>query len=307
MISKLYDESTIKIIQNFLNSNNYYPINGWVTPNSLFCYTALFEYDDAGTTRDIVDDLNDNIFTVSSPALFNDIYDSTVHMNSLNSLEKVMINAEKILDFPFYSGPYKKIISEIANDNDNNRMTDLLRPLRIKCFSAHINSILQWGLYADKNFGICIEYNPYEWINSCDKFFPVVYTSKPIDVSNYFDRRGCDYNPAIGVILSSINKSLDWKHESEWRLIQNSYDSYDYQPQRVSLSHGVKPKSVTLGKEFCRIPIEEEKGYIAERLVKWLYENDIDTYQLEYKRGTFELIRSSISWSNSENGFWLEL
>jgi len=305
MNTRLYDESTVSIIQNFLDLNNYYPISAWSLPDSLFSYTALYEYDESGTTRDIVDDLNDNRFTITTPALFNDIYDSTVHMNSLTALEKAMYNAEQLLDFPFYSGRYKKIVTEIAKDNDNNRMTDLLRPLRVKCFTTQMCSALQWGLYADKNTGICIEYNPHAWTNSRDRFFPIVYSSTPIDVSIFFDRSRADYNPAVGVMLSSINKSLEWKHECEWRLIQNNYDSYDNLPQRVCLSHGFRPLSVTLGKEFNRIPIEDSKGLIAERLAKWLYENKIESFQVDYTRGTFELRRSSISWSNLEYGFWL--
>jgi len=303
--SKLYDESTISIIQEFLHSNDYYPDSGWSLPESLFSYTALYEYDDAGKTRDIVDDLDDGSFTVTSPALFNDIYDSTVHMNSLVALEKVMHSAEQTLEFPFYTGPYKEIIIDIANTNDQNRMTDLLRPLRIKCFSTQMCSVLQWGLYADKNSGICVEYNPQDWTSSEHCFFPIIYSSTPIDVSRFFDKSNANYNPAIGVIISSINKGLDWKHECEWRLIQNNYDCFDVLPQRVSLCHDFKPKSVTLGMEYIHISIDSDKGFIAEKLAKWLFKNKIDSYKVDYKKGSFELHRLPVLWNDLDYGFWL--
>lgn len=83
-----------------------------------------------------------------------------------------------------------------------------------RCFSESNDSIHMWSLYADKNRGVCIEYDPGSY-GCClykVKYEPIPIDYSPLeklDIGKYTDKE----------MLSMLIKSEQWAEEKEWRII----------------------------------------------------------------------------------------
>lgn len=165
-----------------------------------------------GVTDYSVDGLEKGELFASQPANFNDPFDS--HFQLLN-LEKG-INLDK-LD--------SKIPKEFLKDKDElskmltrqQYMQDVFfRNTGIICLSEKPNHIPMWSYYGQEHQGFMIGFQPKKLAISGDGPFPMNYQEKfgPIPVSKY----GID----IAVHIQMNLKNMDWKHESEWRILARS-------------------------------------------------------------------------------------
>lgn len=96
--------------------------------------------------------------------------------------------------------------------------------LRICCFSSVADSLLMWGLYADKHRGFCVEY-AFDRVPARElqrlALYPVVYDDKLFDSTPYLQQAAhspTDFNN-IHFLLASTRKATAWAYEHEWRYV----------------------------------------------------------------------------------------
>ncbi len=122
-----------------------------------------------------------------------------------------------------YCGEMAQIQNNVRKSVDQNFL--------ITCFSETYNNNLMWAHYADKNRGICVE---YDFSKCSDKnsnylknaIFPVYYDEKrpqiPIKIESIdkFKYKASEGNYSLlDKYLFLLTKGYDWKYEREWRLI----------------------------------------------------------------------------------------
>ena len=181
-------------------------IKAFEIPEHLYQYRAFSKWS--------VENLINKRLTLSNPNTFNDIYDSYLHDNSIESIKKE-IKTLKMLIPDFNYDITEKIISD-RKGLDAYRSEKMLETFRISCLSKKPLDIKMWGLYAENNRGMCIEYN-FKKANTQIQhlLFPVFYRSKPISVNEL-----CYRNRIMqAMLISVIVKNNIWKYENEWRLI----------------------------------------------------------------------------------------
>lgn len=149
----------------------------------------------------------------------------------------------------------------------------------VACLSEKIDSILMWSHYSDNHKGFALGYDFKSFFPSQENglgLFPVVYGVKRYDANEYLIWMLCSliqmpaHNPDM---MSSIKlllyKSMDWKYEHEWRLI-------NCKPCALPVSRAnpinVKPKSIYYG---CRISEENRNRLHAIAASKGLEEYDM--------------------------------
>jgi len=216
-------------------------INSFKVPKTLYRYSKISQY--------LIDNLGNNTFTATSPTEFNDLYDSTMHFDTV-SLDKKRFKelneSSKRLDFEeVISKETEEILLKQAKEIDEYSLTYLTKNFRIVCLSSDSSDIKMWSHYSDRNNGICIAYDFSKSINNLDRFiFPVLYMNKPIDVTEL-----CEIDKEImqAALLSVVSKFEDWKHEKEWRLI---FYLGDDQNKRLEISTAPKPEFILLGNRF---------------------------------------------------------
>lgn len=76
MVSEIFDNKIIELLHDYYHEADIRNIDSWRVPKSLFSYTSIYTYNHYGTTKSIVDDLCEGKISVTSPMLFNDIFDS---------------------------------------------------------------------------------------------------------------------------------------------------------------------------------------------------------------------------------------
>jgi hypothetical protein len=110
-----------------------------------------------------------------------------------------------------------------------------------------------WSYYADDHKGICIEYNFNELVEGeylKNQLFPIVYSDNIIDITPFIIKATKDrsyYSNPLFLILPVLNKTIKWKHEYEWRIINTN--NFDNIGKSLILP---KPKSVILGLKICK-------------------------------------------------------
>lgn len=85
--------------------------------------------------------------------------------------------------------------------------------IKICCFSERRDSIPMWAYYAKNHTGICMEYD-----TTLLKDKDILNAIAPI---NYEKKRNTEY--------VHFNKSIEWKHEQEWRIAVRDYEN-DFLP-----------------------------------------------------------------------------
>ena len=101
----------------------------------------------------------------------------------------------------------------------------------VTCFSETYTNNLMWAHYADKNRGICVEYdftksNDPDVIFLQNCIFPVIYSPKRPQIPVVIESRGHfsyyaheDNYGLTEKYLFLLTKGLEWKYEREWRMI----------------------------------------------------------------------------------------
>ncbi len=243
-------------------------LNGTV-PEKLYKYMEVSKYS--------IDNICNSEMTATRPTLFNDLYDSSMHFDSVSQMlseldESMRLYKECGFD-NIITDDMKKEQIEFAKQKDKYLLNNLTKDFRITCLTTSCKSITMWSHYAHNNKGICLEYETHTLNNklaSC--LYPVTYVDDPFVVSELC--RDVD-NINFAVLLSIIAKFRDWEYESEWRGIIHYFDS---DLDRIQLIN-MPVKSVILGNKFVEHYFEikktNEKIELYNRLFKYIIDNQI--------------------------------
>ena len=261
-------------------------INYFRTPSRLFRYSGINKY--------LIANLKFNTLTITDPSLFNDVYDASLHRNSFSDLLSDELERRELLEIcgmPDTSPvPIDKLRSK-AEHEDKFLSQYMKEALKVGCLSENHKSILMWSHYADKNQGICIEYD-FTGSAIYPFMYPVIYLENPIDCSELCDTHLEDFNIDMAMLLSTITKSTVWKYEKEWRVIcyYSTKSSLNNSP-RIYASVP-KPKAIYLGRSFLQYWLDHKRckeKVLFDRLCKFIRENQIETFVMKNKLLSYEL------------------
>lgn len=262
--------------------------NSFKVPKTLYRYSKISQY--------LFDNLKNNTFTATSPTEFNDLYDSTMHFDTV-SLDKKRFKElnESSKRFGFeevISKETEEILLKKVKEIDEYSLTYLTKNFRIVCLSSDSDDIKMWSHYSDGNNGVCIAYDFSKSENNLDRFiYPVLYMNKPIDITELYE---IDNQIMQATLISVISKFEDWQHEKEWRLI---FDHVDDQNKRFEISTAPKPEFILLGNRFID-NIEKTRFsnrselLLIEKFINYVKEAEIDlkivkpqirSFQLDYE------------------------
>lgn len=146
----------------------------------------------------------------------------TNHSLKFSDLTKVNDPFELKIDFKksmIDTGFRDTYNSESLNDKDiellQDGQTDNLKHYGVACFTETDTNVLMWAYYGEGQQGVCVEFDTSE-----DKlFFKETYK---VQYKGHFEsiKKVVDSFDYIDVLTT---KSLDWKHEREWRVIKLNY------------------------------------------------------------------------------------
>jgi len=271
-------------------------------PTALFSYHKVNEY--------IIDDLIKKQITLTDPNLFNDLYDSTLHVNSETSERKNLEELNSYLaELKAHSifGESLELVDidqSIADMNyperDKRIMRVFSKDYRIKCFSEMWDSILMWSHYADNSRGICIEYD-FSEDERAKNFLPVTYLKDPLDFSDIADhsipigKLDNDNQLSMAVLLSISTKNDVWKYESEWRFILPLVLLGNTMPSRISCKKIPIPKTIILGAHFAKQADENSKEILL-KILNYAKERSIPLKVAKPKILSYELETLEITY-----------
>lgn len=250
-------------------------------PRKLFKYCPLNPYS--------LSNLVNGELTISSPEVFNDIYDCTIHRNSFPSVQKRLdkLNSRSVA---FGYKPIEMDMRYLKNDfakRDRFYMTYMTEPMRVGCFSEDEKSILMWSHYADMNRGICIEYNFLNSPKHLSMIYPVIYLDKPLDMSDTAEKSEIG-DLEKSVLLSSIVKSNVWEYEKEWRYIFYMITP-EPQPDRVPIVNVPTPTKIYLGSKFLKYWISNGADSVFHDFCNYIELRNIPVEVIYNKILSFEL------------------
>lgn len=262
--------------------------------NNLFeLSTNLFRY--SGINEYVVKNLKEGTITLTNPILFNDLYDGILHLNSFEKLykdEKKKCNFMEMLGFSNLNSIDVEILKLQAEREDKLISQTMRGGLKIGCLSQTNKSILMWSHYADKNQGICIE---YDLKNSkiCPFVYPVIYKPNPIDFSRLCNTNLSEFDIDMAVFLSTIIKNNVWEYEEEWRIVFPFAGKKNTKVrERIDMTMP-KPKAIYLGKNFLQYWINEKNNKkdmdLFDDLCKCAKDNDIPLYIMKNKLMSYEI------------------
>jgi hypothetical protein len=298
------NSARVDILDLLRNNENTHPtisLKYFNLPNALFKYTSINKY--------TLQNLHDNNLFATVPSEFNDLYDSTMHFDTVSQYKRSINEVNKSSSDLGYEEVINQELKEsflkYAIELDTRKLTYLTDDYRIVCFSANNKDIKMWSHYGNNNKGICIAYDISKCSNELNKYvFPVIYVDKPIDVTEL-----CEDNYKIGlaVLISIISKFNDWQYEKEWRIVFYFPDSKE---KRIPLIKIPKPDHIFLGNRFIDnyrkakkesqnefIMIEEFLDYVNKSNINLkIIEPQIRSFKLEYKDIDVDKIRKQMQY-----------
>lgn len=164
--------------------------------------------------------ISENTVHCPSSQDFNDPWDCrpSFNLDCTAARERLIAYVDKAYRkwFPGKSeDEYRQRICQFRNDPNLQRaVTEISGAIgeqyRVYCLSTRRDSILMWGLYADKHCGVCLgfstdneEFGGAYRVEYCEEYPKLDYTDTDDTV----------------VILPLITKSAEWSHEREFRVI----------------------------------------------------------------------------------------
>lgn len=174
---------------------------------------------------------------------------------------------------------YREILEKEKKEfitNITNKLMGFRESALVSCFCERYDSILMWGHYADRDRGVCIEFE--RPINN--NFYKVKYQRKRIPFNLYkITERVLGYlftndvvDEADDKLISSIiepflTKSFEWKYEDEIRCVfsKTSKDEGIYYVPKPSRPEGIQylyrmPTKITKVFLGCKISSEREQN-----------------------------------------------
>lgn len=283
--SKDTREEIWQLLLKFKSSTQLKGPSSFKIPKTLFKYSKISQY--------LIDNLKKNTLTATSPTEFNDLYDSTMHFDTVSldkkRFEELNESSKRLGYEEVISKETEEILLKQAKEIDEYSLTYLTKNFRIVCLSSNSVDIKMWSHYSDQNNGVCIAYDFSKSKNNLDRYiYPVLYMKKPIDVTEL-----CEIDNQImqAALVSVISKFEDWQHEKEWRLI--IYFGID-QNKRLEISTAPKPEFILLGNRFMD-NIEKSKFsnrsefLLIEKFINYIKEAEIDLKIVKPQIRSFQL------------------
>jgi Protein of unknown function (DUF2971) len=186
------------------------------TPQTIFKYTSF------DMAKVIV---STSAIKFSRPTEFNDPFDCDIDLLDFNFTSDLneKVKAEIVqLKETFKDKPgFAELSSKNSLWERGYRETQIgkINSCRISCFSLLNDSILMWSHYADKHYGICLEFD-----NIASPRFVNLSDSKDIsegivDYSEYERINYLSSDRMYAIKKLFISKSTSWSHEQEYRMI----------------------------------------------------------------------------------------
>lgn len=157
------------------------------------------------------------------------------------------------------------------------------------CFSEVVDSILMWSHYASSHKGFVLEYDFRPTLANPIKnmvILPVIYSEERFDASAFMLWAFVTFcgstlkNPDITAHMKmALHKSLDWKYENEWRMIEGTpRKPFDNTPSAVVY----KPRAVYYG---CEMDLDKKQRLHEIAVSKGIkeYQMYIDIYSSKYE------------------------
>lgn len=222
-------ESNIRLIKDF------------DVPTKLYRYTTVSKY--------MLSNLKTNSLTATTPTEFNDIYDSSMHLDHVNQYResfKKLNEGSRLLGYKDVITPEMEIpLIKQAKELDEFSLTYLAKDFSIVCLSSNPRDIKMWGQYSNNNKGICIAYNFDQGKYDHKKFiYPVIYIDSPIAVSKLMKD---DNKIMLATLTSVIAKFRDWEYEKEWRMVLHFVNNEEL---RINIYNIPNPEFIILGSKF---------------------------------------------------------
>lgn len=168
-------------------------------------------------------------------------------------------------------------------DNFNSTYTNIIETLKertlLGCLTSDCLNKLMWAHYAEKNTGICVE---YEFEND-EMIMDAIYTDKPnnfdlytvlqyILPSQYFHIKETNENNKEckeACYTPFLRKTSEWEYEKESRLIFNmNNDSNIIKEDGCWFLPNIRVKSVILGCKMSKNDIEKIKSKFSNSNIK---------------------------------------
>jgi len=150
---------------------------------------------------------------------------------------------------------------------------DLVQKMGFLCLSTVETSVLMWSYYAEGHRGVVLRFDTSRrMLEHMPEFLPMqVRYAKAFPVVDYYSATLIEtYRTIFGT------KSLDWKHEKEWRLIsKQGAGSYLLEPGFIT--------GLILGMNIDRDHEQKIREFVKQRDVP------IPLFKVRNKPGTFEL------------------
>ncbi len=242
------------------------------TPPTLYKYYSFNEWTEAIFER--------NQVYFQSPDCFNDPFDSKMSTTYEGDKEQ---RIDRLIDFwrkgPFKDKPKEDLHRQASEVVERGKDISLIvktledsserrrKQMGVFCMAQRKNNLLMWSHYADSHKGFCLEFQ------TNNSFFgeaqPLVdrYSSDRPCLNLIKEPSGDDYVEAL------LTKSIDWKYEEEWRVIEPETSS-DTGPgiksfpadalSAVILGCKITPENRHRIKQWCRSRNPQPAIYWAE-------------------------------------------
>ena len=195
---------------------------------------------------DIIVDKDKNQIDINPHTLYSYV---PFDKNSIDAIVQGYKYANEIFDFNDPTDPTVKLIGE---EEDKAEIKELLKKIRIACFSTSSLNVLMYSHYTDKHKGISIEYDFSNFNKKDTSLLEVKYKEElKIDSENLqilmkSDSMGTnDIAKEISFLDLFRTKHSNWEYEKEYRVMTYGIDKI-YRPI----------KAIYLGKDFPEDNIE---------------------------------------------------
>jgi len=250
----------------------------------------IYKYTSLDTARII---LKNSSIRFSKPSLFNDPFDCQLIIDTDNTDEEINEYVNQIAQRKGLSTNQQKEYRTLLGNPKkrfsitNNSIQQALNSMKVSCFTTMFDNLLMWAHYANKHQGVVLKFD----VLKDASFFMTPYLVNYVNKYPIFNHIRDDYFKGKGHLAKLLveTKSLDWKYESEIRImkpdvdISNPTDYYDFSINKeaiVEIIFGCQIKD-EIKKEFVQFAKNNEWNNLTFRQShrkSWKFELKYTTY-----------------------------
>lgn len=156
-----------------------------------------------------------------------------------SSLEEVVLKITKLLEDSSEQESEKSLLIKFCSKMNIHNVLSQPNNIKVSCFSKTNQSIPMWAYYANSHQGVCLEYD-MQILNQCDHYQSNLKKSiQEVTYTESFNLHDI-HNPTI-----SFQKSAQWAHEKECRIVCETVEDFIDFPCLKSIFVGVKANRET--------------------------------------------------------------